>query len=881
MAGSLIDIGLSGIRAHQSALATTGQNITNASTPGYTRQRVNMETQVTAGASSGMHGVLVQGVERIYDEAAVNQLRLDTSVKAGFDETLAQISQVDSLLADEASNLNRGFERFFGALHSAANSPTSMPARQLVLAEAEGLVTRFQGLDGQLRNQLDSVNRQAGSELARINELAAGIGDLNARLGPMRGGDGNTNALLDQRDEMLRQLAEHVDVKTVRQGELGMNVFIGKGHALVVGSDVRPLRLSADGQVQLQGRKGDPPMAVDVRGGSLGGLLNFRDQTLQPVLNELGRLALGFAGTVNELHGQGIDLRGNQGGDLFADLNSAAAQRSRVQPINGAANATGAGLTLQIDDASMLEASNYQVNFASGGDRYQVRRISDGEIVAEDSVPPNRPAAISFDGLTLNIGPGAIAAGASFRLNAADGGVAGLAVSIRDARELAFASPVSISANDQNQGSGRVDLDAVNDAAAGLFGGDGELVPPLLVRFTGENSYEVLDNSDPTNPQLLSPPLWGLPFIPGGEQALLPDGGQRILVADGQDSGALPDSVSRSSDLTPAGNGFAPESVRFLRGDPAIGTGSQAGQVDIQAGMSARAIAAAMEQVDGVSAAARTELRISDLRDNGIGEPLTVAVNGEAIVLPAGSGVNDLADAISASDTLRAAGISARSDGTTLTLTSERGDDLALHVAGDVTDGIRVTDQQGRSLELSGSGPGGDYDTVTVGGSVRLLLDDGISVASDSVSPGGGLFSAAPQAVPAALGFQATVSGRPEAGDTFAINFNDAGNLDNHNALALANLQQTPTLGDPPSNFSESYSSIVERVGVRTSQARSDAQAAEGLLAQSVARRESLSGVNLEEEAANLIKFEQGYNASARVVSVARELFESLLVAVA
>ena len=83
-----------------------------------------------------------------------------------------------------------------------------------------------------------------------------------------------------------------------------------------------------------------------------------------------------------------------------------------------------------------------------------------------------------------------------------------------------------------------------------------------------------------------------------------------------------------------------------------------------------------------------------------------------------------------------------------------------------------------------------------------------------------------------------------------------------------------------PANFSETYTSIVEKVGIRTAQLRADTQAAEALLAQSVARRESVSGVNLDEEAANLIRFEQGYNASARVMQVAREIFDVLLGAV-
>lgn len=877
---SLINIGLSGVRAHQAALATTGQNITNASTPGYTRQVVNLETQTSNGSGIGAQGVTVQGVQRVYDAATVNQIRLDTSAKARYDELLGQISQVDSLLADEASNLNRGFEQFFASLHSAANEPSSLPARQLVISEAEGLVARFQAIDGRLREQLSAVNRQAGSELATINELAAGIGALNARLGPMQADDPNTNALLDQRDEMLRQLAEHVDIKTTAEG-LGMNVFIGKGQSLVVGASVTRLELSSDGAVQIRTRDGDAALPVTVRGGSLGGLLSFRDETLEPVRDELGRLALSFAATVNEVHQEGISLRGEYGGSLFSDVNSLAARESRTQAANQAANLSSVALAVRVDDPAALAASDYRISFDGDVGAFTVRRDSDGAVVAAGTLSAARPLQVAFDGLTLSVGEGVVAAGAEFRVTGAGAGVSDLGVALTDPRDLALASPLSVRAGAANQGTGSLAVTSVTDVANPLFDGADELLPPLLVRFTSATSYEVLDNSDPANPVPLTPPLWGLPFVPGGEQPLFPDQEQKLLVSDGLDVGALPAAASIGNDLSAPANPLAAESVRFLRNDPATGDASQFDQVDLPAGASARAIAAALNEVDGVAASARTELRVSALRDNGLGEPLGVAVNGELLTLPPGSGLADLADAVNASAALAAAGIRAVSDGTSLTLSSELGDDLSLHVSGDVSDGITLANAHGDTLDLDGSGPGGVYQSATVAGSVRLLLDAGIDVESDSAAPAGGLFSAEPMALPAALGFQATISGRPEAGDSFAIGFNDAGNLDNHNALALADLQIVPSLGDPPVNFSEAYSSIVELVGIRTSQARSDAEAADGLLQQSVARRDSLSGVNLDEEAANLIKYEQGYNASARIISVANEIFDALLGAVA
>ncbi|MFW6093478.1 MAG: flagellar hook-associated protein FlgK [Pseudomonadota bacterium] len=875
----LINIGLSGLRAHQAALSTTGQNVTNASTPGYTRQRAAFETQTSLGQGFGAHGVRLDGIDRVYDQATVNQERLDTSAAARLDRMAGQLSQVDSLLAGEAGNLNRGFEQFFSAMHSAANEPTSLAARQLVISEAQGLVSRFQGLDGRLRDQLHEVDRQIDSTLVEVNQLAQSLGEMNARLGGMREADADTNALLDQRDELLRELSEHMDVRVVDGEGLGANVFLGKGHSLVVGTRVNALERGSDGALRMAGPQGETAPAADVRGGALGGLIAAREQTLEPVLDEIGRMALAFSATLNATHARGLDLRGDYGGTLFADVNAEARARDRVSADNPAARESGdVPIGVRVSDPARLEPSDYRLSFAeAGANRFEVVRERDGEVVAGGDLG-RRPEEIEFDGLTLELGDGDLRAGAEFRVSAVADAVPAFGVALADPRELALASPVAISRGAGNQGTAGIELDSVNETGRGALAGSDRMTPPLLVRFGSEDTYEILDGSDPTDPQPLTPPVWGMPYAGNGEQPLLPEDDQRLLVSDGRDSGGWSGGAVDTDDLTPARNGFAGETVTVRDGR------GGAERVEIQPGMSARAVAAALNERDGVSAAARTRLELSDLRDNGMGEALTVAVNGEAFELAPESSLNDLADAISGSDALRGAGIEAVSDGDTLELTSRHGDDLALHVAGDVTDGVTVTDAAGTSIDLRGRGPSpageGRYQGVTAGGEVRLLLDDGVDVTSESTAPGGGLFSAEPVALPAALGFQATVSGSPEAGDTFEIDFNGGGNLDNHNALELAGLQTRPTLGDPPATFAENVSRVIEEVGIRTSQARTDSQAAESLLEQSVARRESISGVNLDEEAADLIRFEQGYNASARVVSVAREMFDALLGAV-
>jgi flagellar hook-associated protein 1 len=127
-------------------------------------------------------------------------------------------------------------------------------------------------------------------------------------------------------------------------------------------------------------------------------------------------------------------------------------------------------------------------------------------------------------------------------------------------------------------------------------------------------------------------------------------------------------------------------------------------------------------------------------------------------------------------------------------------------------------------------------------------------------------------------------SGSPQDGDTFTLGFNTGGVSDNRNGLNLVNLQSKATVGVDPSfpgssgvNFSDGYGDLVGRVGSLTAQARQDSDATSTILKQSTNNRDSLSAVNLDEEAANMIKFEQYYNASAQIIKVAQSLFDTLI----
>jgi flagellar hook-associated protein 1 FlgK len=997
MGSSLINIGISGLKAHQAALSTTGHNITNASTPGYSRQIVDIQPhppQYTGSAYIG-RGATLESVKRVANDFATNQVRLDTSAFGGLDTFVNQIGQVDSLFADDQTGLAPAMQTFFGALQSASSDPSSIPTRQVVLSDAAGLASRFNTMYDRLNTQQQALDQQLGTTTDDINQLALGIGRLNDRIA---GADGRSsgvlpNDLLDQREELLRQLAEKIDVKVVTQGDGQISVFIGKGQPLISGGQVATLHAIGNGRIALSSSKDAPGQIVtgSITGGQLGGLLNFRNGVLDAALNQLGRIAMGLSSAINQQQHKGVTLSGEFGDDLFTDINKPAAMLQRAVALNTAPGYPSGTLAVAIDSPAQLSTSDYEIRFDRvGNGAFTLVRLNDGQVVGEGSVGQGLPTTVSADGFTVTIESGQFHGGDRYLIEPTRSGARDITQLIGNAADLAFSSPVRADSSYGNQGTGAIDPGAVLDAASPSFAVRGALTPPLLIHFTSETMYEVLDNSDPSAPKALQPPLRNLPYVPGIENSLLPGVlGQTRVASNGGSIQKLVGGTTAVLGLVAGSNGYLAQQISVANTD-ANGFTQGTQVLNVAADSSARAIAASLSAMTGVSASAKTTVSITGIHDNGGGVPLALVINGQRFQGADLASLNALADAIGRDSTLVGAGITARSNGTRLELTAATGDNLDLHVSGDAADGIDLAGPTGDTLTVNGAGAGTQaqlvgsidrsagfdfssggpftfdltvdggptqtltmtgtyatgpalvtalqnaidassigagralvgidggghlqfaslasgangsiaiagaptgspiatalgisnaaasgedlYRTATVGGSVSVLLDAARRLTTDSTTINNGIFTAAPPAVRADFGYQLTMTGRPRSGDSFAIGFNDGAVSDNANVLAMADVQSQKLFGKDGSLF-DAYANIVESIGARTGQARIDRDASNGLLQQSVAQRDSIAGVNLDEEAANLIRFEQAYNASARVIAVARDTFDTL-----
>lgn len=472
---SLLSIGLSGLNASQTALSTTGNNITNVNTAGYTRQSTSQVTSAEqfAGQYYVGTGTTVQDVRRMYSEFLANQLRGATSVDSDAQTYLAQVNQIDSLLSDSTTGLSKVMQNFFASLQTAAATPTDAASRQLVLTQANNLAQRFNSISTQLGTQNSYVNTQMDSLAGQVTDLAKTIAKYNQAIIAAEAGGASANDLQDKRDQAVLQLSDMIGVSVVKQGS-SLNLYLGSGQPLVVGANASTLTAGPSAnnpsQFSLSLSSGSSTMDVTsvVTGGQMGGLLRYRSDVLDTTQNELGRMAIVLADTFNSQLAQGLDLNGNFGAQLFKDINDASVvgNRSLANTHN-----TGTGnLNVNITDSSALTTSDYEVTFTSATG-YTIKRSSDGTVLGSGDLTDNPPK--EFDGFSISQqSVGTVQAGDRFTVIPTRTAASDISVTMTDSNRLAFASPVVASTTTGNTGSGTISgttltskLDASNGTA--------------------------------------------------------------------------------------------------------------------------------------------------------------------------------------------------------------------------------------------------------------------------------------------------------------------------------------------------------------------------------------------------------------------------------
>jgi flagellar hook-associated protein 1 FlgK len=480
---ALMSIGTRAMFANYASMQTTGHNIANAQTPGYSRQTVELETSGGQSTGAGFFGkgVNVVTVQRANDQFLTTQAQSASSMAAMDDTRASNLQQLETVFPPGDTGMGAAVGNFMNAFVDLANSPSDSSARQVILSDAAEVADRFATAGEQLDRLQDGVTSDLRNSVAQVNQLAAQVATLNGSIALLRGSSAAPNDLLDQRDQLVKQIGNLVKVSTIPASDGSVGVFIAGGQRLVLGSEAQQLVVTPDpanssrSSISISDSGSSHELSSDLLvGGAISGLVAYQNQDLVAARNQLGQMAASVSARVNQVQGYGIDLSSppGPGNPVFAVGAPVAIPNTHNARNSDGGFATSVALT--VADGSQLKASDYTLaadpatsgNFivtrkADGvrfslvpnGSDFTVTRLSDGAAMGDN-----------VDGFQIAIN-GTLGPNDSFELQPVGRAAGGMKRMLDDPAGLAAASPMTAVMSNTNKGTATVASLGVVDAS--------------------------------------------------------------------------------------------------------------------------------------------------------------------------------------------------------------------------------------------------------------------------------------------------------------------------------------------------------------------------------------------------------------------------------
>ncbi|MGX7004978.1 flagellar hook-associated protein FlgK [Caballeronia sp. KNU42] len=459
---SLFDIGVSGLNAAQWGLTTTGQNISNAATPGYTQEKPVYQEASGQYTTSGYlgSGVATATVARSYSSFLTTQLNAAQSNSSSLNTYYSMLSQLNNLVGDPTTGIGAGMTSYFTGLQSVANSPATTSTRQSLMSSGQSLVNQMNAAAANYNQLRSGVNQSLTNAVTQINSYTAQIATLNGQIAAASAQGQPPNQLLDARDTAVSNLSQltNVQVNTVNGA---YNVSIGTGQPLVSGttsyalqavtstSDPSELSIayaSPDGSPQTPAQTQYLPDST-FGGGTVGGLLAFRSQSLDPAQAQLGSLATSFAAQLNQQNSLGVDLNGNPGTALFSTGSPTIYANSR--------NTGNAQVSVSLADPTQPPSSTYTLS--RNGATYTLTDQESGAALGTLTADPVTGAvAGTIAGLNISLTSGTMQSGDSFTIQPTSGALSAFSLVTTNPTAIAAASPAVASAGASNAGTANI-----------------------------------------------------------------------------------------------------------------------------------------------------------------------------------------------------------------------------------------------------------------------------------------------------------------------------------------------------------------------------------------------------------------------------------------
>jgi flagellar hook-associated protein 1 FlgK len=449
MSVSIFQIGTSGLAAAEVGIATTGQNISNASTAGYSEEVAQQVEGPEQGYSFGYvgQGTEVNTVTRQYNALLASQINQTQSASSQLTSYSNLITPIDNMIADPTAGLSPVLQSFFSSLQNLSTNPAAVSSQQTAMSGAQTLVTQFQSLQNEINQSATSVNSQVSTEVNTINTDAQQLAAVNQaiQIGYAAANNQPPNSLLDQRDQLINSLSQETSVTVVPEGDQ-YNVFIGNGQPLVLGSVASTLTTtpSASNSANLDvaydnNGQIEPISESSLPGGTLGGLFAFRTNSLSPIQNAIGQVAIVLGSALNAQNELGQTTSGAMGGALF----------NIATPLvnTNSSNTGNAVLSATITNPGAITADNYTLSY--DGTNYTVTNTTTNTV---DSTSATLP--VTVDGVTYNLSSGAMNTNDSFSISPAANGATDFSLVTTDPTAIASAAPIATSATSTNTGTG-------------------------------------------------------------------------------------------------------------------------------------------------------------------------------------------------------------------------------------------------------------------------------------------------------------------------------------------------------------------------------------------------------------------------------------------
>jgi flagellar hook-associated protein FlgK len=991
----ILSIGASATQLYRASLSTVSNNIANLNTDGYTRQ-VSSSTESVPSRQGTVYigtGARLENITRAYDEFAESTLRNSGSELAGQKPMIDYSNRIVDIMGAETSSLSGALDQFFGSANRLSTDPASISLRNIFLRDGEALASRFRELSGQLGDIEAETQTKIEMQVSTLNNISQQLAAVNGQLNKAMSADMQPAALLDQRDSLLRDLAQITKINVREFPSGAVDVRLGSNVGSVAVSGTLATAFGSKFHANEPGRidiiadpNGESSAVSSATGGTLGGLIQLRSQVLAPAMDGFDKLAQAVAKEMNTIHTSGLDARGERGKDLF-----------KIDPIfdvSSPAVTSTIKASLAVTDSDALKMAPFKMTWSAAD---KVWRIEDqgtnqvtfspadakkftysglqisttGKAMDGDTIyvePSTRPAA-GFRFLPTD--PMAIAAAERLRAVSSESNI-GLSKASIDYSDISLSADFSFGTSITSLGNNASAVIATAVTASNfkpafvIPKGTDNVSLMMEVPEGSDLRFQVMTKegvhvlgqgltADEQNALLSTDPgfnqissysasylnttdtyrdldmTYGHLARSSTTQNWVTDANGKVV----QQTVAI-DAQTNSAAVRSQTNGTG-ATTDIIAADALVLNGYSMGAMTLDAGVTSSAATMAAwvngaTASTGVTATAKTLIEApksqinlqQQLRVNGTliggGTPpasidaLATAINAQTATTkveayvdrdgglvvtnaPGFEGNNITLANPDNTSTTNALGKANQAYSGTLEMTSSDKVEFTFGATGMPTDlatmglrtGIYMSDAASEDLAVFVTGTGNakvaaGFTQATTAAeqktespfSVTFNSDNQYNITDTATNT---VVATREYAVNSTIrynGLTLSFDSAPQGGDKFIIDGNAGGVGDNGNMLLIAGLQTKPVLSDGQS-IGDGYIDIVSEVGSKATLSKVSQDALQVVYDQAVETKDQVSGVNLDEEAADLIRFQQAFQASAQLIQMSSKLFDSIL----